>query len=262
MKPTALLSALLLLLCHSAIAQRIDVDRKSGLVTIDGREYCYIVPASKGSVKQFNVQNLLHQDLIFVSENEAKQYNRESQTFEGDDYRLVFLGTHNWATANSGGFGYNNYQKIARMLFRERLLEGNAVVPESERLFIRARHGIFVTRIEPGTIAIQPNTATVPVKSETRLDEIGAAESVPAHYLKDDKFYTGTRAIGSFTRSKTGPETVNIYSTDDTKVASAVHNGDEWTLSTSDGKRVTLRYYSNSTIERLFEYLISKGYLK
>jgi hypothetical protein len=256
MKYCTALLAILLMTAGTLCAQNINVDRNTGLVTVNGNEYCYIVPTSKGVVHQFNVQNLQHQDLIFVSENEGRQYNRETQTFEGDDYRVVFLGTHNWCTANSSGIGLSNYQKITRMLLQARILQNDSVVPESERLFIRNNRGIFVTKIEAGT---------VPKAGAPQADRGKAGKPAPvvADYLKEDRYYRNDKLVGSFTRSNGQTEVLQFFGSDDVKVATAVRNGDEWDITTtSDGRKVTLRYYSSNTVGRLFDYLLTKGYLK
>jgi hypothetical protein len=256
MKLTTLFAFFLLLFSITVCAQEIDVNRKTGLVTVNGKEYCYIQPASKGAVKQFNVQNLQHQDLIFISENEGRQYDRETQSFVGDDYRIVFLGTHNWCTAKSDGIGFNNFQKIARLLVKEQLLQDNAVLPESERLFIRKNHGIFATRIEPATRPVRPSSATTPKDTSN-------ASFVYVDMLDGDKFLRNGKVVGTYSRAATTPETIHFYSADDVKVATAVRRDDEWELSTNtDGKKVTLRYYSTGTIDRLFGYLLQRGYLK
>jgi hypothetical protein len=251
------LSAFFLLLCSITVrAQDIDVNRKTGLVTVNGKEYCYIQPANKGAVKQFNVQNLLHQDLIFISENEGRQYDREAQSFVGDDYRIVFLGTHNWCTTKSGGIGFNNFQKIARLLVKEQLLQNNAVLPESERLFIRKNHGIFATRIEPGA---QP----VPAAPVTATKDSSNNTYTYVDMLDGDRYLRNGKVVGTFSRAGSAPETLYFYGADDVKVATAVRKGDEWEVSTNkDGKKVTLRYYNTGTIDRLFSYLLQKGYLK
>jgi hypothetical protein len=256
MKPTTFIAFFLLLFSVTTYAQKIDVDRKSGLVTVDGDAYCYITPTTKSFVRQFLVQNLQHQDLIFVSENEARRYNRETQTFEGDDYRVVFLSTHNWCTAKSVGAGFNNYQKIARLLVKEHLLQDNAVLPESERLFIRANHGVFATRIEPAT---QPaRSAPIAAAGDTSK---GAYAYIDM--LNGDKFLRNGKVVGSFSRSGSTPETLHFYGANDVKVATAVRSGDEWELTTlSDKQTVILRYNSTTPIDKLFGYLLEKASLK
>ncbi|TCJ14484.1 hypothetical protein EPD60_10880 [Flaviaesturariibacter flavus] len=254
MKRTFFLS-LLLLAANLLRAQDIDVDRKTGLVTLNGREFCYIVPTSKGQVKQFNVQNLQHRDLIFVSENEGKRYNPQTQTYEGDDYRVVFLDTRNWCTTMGRGLGHNNYHKIARMLVAERLLQDGAVVPESERLFVRKNHGVFNTRIEPAESVGKAGTGIeAPAAGQVRI--------------AGDKAYLGDRVIGSFRGNRTestGEEAYTIYGPDDVQVATILRADQkaDWRITIpAENKSYMLRYYPDRAVERLFQSLVEKGYLK
>ncbi|RYZ20716.1 MAG: hypothetical protein EOO16_15720 [Chitinophagaceae bacterium] len=253
------LTVLALLSFALSYAQEVDVDRKSGLVTVNGREFCYIVPTGAGRVRQFNVQNLQRQDLILVTENEGKVFNSRSQAYEGDDYRMVFLGTHNWCTANSRGLTYNNYLRIARLLVDERLIQDNSVHPEAERLFVRKNQGIFNTRIEPGKQPAQTESTSTASGAISGKSPVAHAPASRLEVLQGDKYLIDGVVVGTFTRKG---DAVQLYSANDVKVATAVRKGDEWELHTpSDEKRVSLRYYEDKSIERLFRYLQEKNYL-
>jgi hypothetical protein len=240
----------------AGMAQKYDVSRKTGLMTLDERPYCYIIPANNGGTKQFIVRDLQQQDLILVSENEGRKWNRETQAFEGDEFRFVFLQSHGWCGANSGGLSYNNYMRIAKILVRENLIVGGVVAATSEQNFIRKNAGVAGTVSSPSQPAAPTATPAAAPAATTTATTIRIAA---------DKIYTGNKLVGSFSRTAEEGESITVYNVDDVIVARAKRaiTGGDWDIEIArEQKKLGLRYYADRSIERLLQFLYDKGHLK
>jgi hypothetical protein len=246
-----------LLLCVTAHAQDIIVDKKSGLVKVDGKDAFYLVPTNKTFLsKDLRLENLNHKELAYIRTEDSNPSGRP-----GEGLTFTFSATGNYCDA-SDYVSFNTSKSLAKAIVAARLIENDAISEEAERKFIAMNKGTFLRN--PNT----PKPAEVNVTVNNGTAPGGAAPAQPADILvKENRIYNNSELVGSFKKSSNnGIDEVAVYAKDDSKIATAKHvAGDanaDWDIILADGKKITVLYNATTPLEKLFKYLADKGLLK
>lgn len=230
------------------LAQDVDVDKSTGMVTVDGKETFYLTPKNKQLLESdYSLENLQHKELAYLK-----------RVKWGNDvaYNMVFTVSGNQCTIT--GFGtFNTTKHLAKKIAGASLVQNNIVSEQEERKFILLYHGTFVR--DPAVVQAPPaqRQADAPVAARN----IGPADIS----VKDNKIYNNSELVGVFKRaSENGFTVISVYNANDAMICKATHpdgkDDADWDLAL-DGKNVTLLYNAEKPLEKLFKYLAEKGYL-
>jgi hypothetical protein len=244
----------------TSFAQDIIVDKKTGLVKVDGKDAFYLTPTNKTFLsKDLRLENINHKELAYIrTEDHAPNRPGEGLTF-------TFSATGNYCDA-SDYVSFNTSKTLARAIVAARLIVNDEISEEAERKFIVIHKGTFLK--DPD--APRPAEVNVTVNNNTPAanNNASATPPQPADILvKENRIYNNSELVGSFKKSVSGPlDVISVYSKDDTKVADAKHvtndNNADWDIILADGKKVTVLYNTTTPLEKLFKYLVEKGHLK
>ncbi|RYY88573.1 MAG: hypothetical protein EOO15_08560 [Chitinophagaceae bacterium] len=252
-----LLFILVLMISTALHAQNVDVDKKTGIVKVDGKEAFIIETIGKGGAKGYSVQNLAKKEFVFVqNEVVGQSYNQSSRRMQDDvKMRFTFTATGNSCLVSSPILSFSYYKIIATVVARGRLLENESVSLESERRFVVSNGGQYRPVEQPVVVQVSaPAPATAAVAASIQV--------------KGNRIYNHDEAIGSFKQSTDGGfEVIQVYSSSDQKVAVARHAqgkpDEDWSITLSaDNRNVSVLYNTATPLERLFQYLTEKGILK
>jgi hypothetical protein len=255
-----IVSLVMLFTTANIFAQDIIVDKKTGLVKVDGKDAFYLVPTNKTFLsKDLRLENINHKELAYIrSENIQEGQTRQYMTF-------TFSATGNYCDA-SDYISFNTSKTLAKAIVAARLIVNDEISEDAERKFIVMHKGSFLK--DPN--APKPAEVNVTVNNNTAAAGSGtpAAPAQPADILiKENRIYNSSELVGSFKKSVSGTlDVISVYSKDDTKVADAKHvandNNADWDIVLADGKKVTVLYNATTPLEKLFKYLVEKNYLK
>lgn len=250
MKQIVIIAAILMQAIAS-VAQDVEVDKKTNIVTVDGKESFYLVPKNKQFMEcDYSLQNLQQKELAYLK---LTKYGNQV------NYFMVFTKTGNQCTLT--GFGTLGVLKhMSKMIAGANLVQGDAVSEEEERKFVILHNGSFV-KDPAATAAPALQEKVIPVATNDRHAGAGPAEIS----VKENKIYNNSEMVGVFKQAKDGGLTViSVYNNNDAMVCKATHldgdNNADWNLML-DGKAVTLLYNATNPMEKLFKYLAEKGYL-
>ena len=133
-----LITTFIVLASTAGYAQKIEVDKDSGLITVDGRSYAKLIkenaPGQLGINKNFTIANLAGDELlyfVFTQEPERNRYGYETgKTLTY--YTLNFI--------NSGGIGKRNgtmrAKGAAKLVVKNKLIIDNQINPTAEKKFL------------------------------------------------------------------------------------------------------------------------------
>jgi hypothetical protein len=256
---------IVLLLFFSAagvVAQSVSVDKKTGLVKVEGKDAFYLIAVNQVLWdKDFRLENLEHKELAYLKSVQGRSVTNPAPGSEGY-YTVTFSATGNYCDISEFS-GLNIMKSLARDIASARLIENGAISAEAERKFIVMHHGVFLK--DPNARGVDVNVTV------NNAPPAGAAPAAaPADIsVKGDKIYNNGEMIGLFRKQDIDGKTmqVTVYGKDDNKVAEARHplNDDnaDWEVTlAADGKKVSLLYNVATPLEKLFKYLADKGYLK
>lgn len=250
MKKILFIAGMLLSATLSMQAQDLDVDKKTGLVQVDGKDAFYLTPKNKQFLESdFSLENLQHKELAYLK---YTKYGNNSS------YYMVFTKSGNQCSLY-GINPLNSMKQIAKNVAGANLVQDNAVSEEEERKFIILHNGRFIK--DPALSTPPPPTERVIAPVESKQVSTGPADIS----IKENKIYNNSEMVGVFKRaSESGITTVSVYNSNDAMVCKATHtdgnDNADWNL-LLDGKTVTLLYNSGAPLEKLFKYLAEKGYL-
>lgn len=244
-----LLVSIVLLCCAISMqAQDVDIDKNTGLVTVDGKETFYLTPKNKQLLESdYSLENLQHKELAYLK-----------RTKIGSDlaYNMVFSVSGNQCLLTRfGTFGTTKH--LAKMIAGASLVQNNEVSEQEERKFIILHNGTFVK--DPSVVQAPPERAMPLAQPDNRSTQ-------PADIsVKENKIYNNSELVGIFKRaSENGTTTISVYNANDAMICKATHtdgnDNADWNL-TLDGRNVTLLYNTEKPLEKLFKYLAEKGYL-
>ena len=133
-----LITTFIVLASTAGYAQKIEVDKDSGLITVDGRYYDKLIkqnaPGQLVINKNFTIANLAGDELlyfVFTQEPERNRYGYETgKTLTY--YTLNFI--------NSGGIGKRNgtmrAKGAAKLVVKNKLIIDNQINPAAEKKFL------------------------------------------------------------------------------------------------------------------------------
>ena len=249
MKRIVLLAALVLQ-TGVMMAQDVEVDKKTNIVQVDGKDAFMLVPKNKQFIESdYSLQNLQQKELAYLK---LTKYGNQV------NYFMVFTKTGNQCTLT--GFGTVGVIKhMSKIIAGANLVQGDAVSEEEERKFVILHNGSFVK--DQNTPAAAAQEKVIPVATTDKHTGAGPADIS----IKEGKIYNNSEMVGVFKQSSdNGLTVINVYNNNDAMVCKATHldgdNNADWNL-ILDGKAVTLLYNPATPLEKLFKYLAEKGYL-
>jgi hypothetical protein len=247
---------LLLLSAGNAFAQRVEVDKKTGLVKVDDKEVFYLQPKSVSIMNNdFSLQNLDHKELAYLKYTPVERYRNGSTSTE-DQYLMVFTETGNQCMLTGFGLLMGTIKPMAKQIVAANLVQNGSVSMNEERKFVNLHNGQFVS----ATPVVTAQKAIVISNND------GPKNIPPADIsLKNSSIYNHSELVGVFKRvEEEGNTVVTIYNMTDALIARATHtNGNEsadWNVAW-DGRTATILYNSDAPLEKLFKYLVEKGVL-
>lgn len=239
----------LLSLSLSATAQDVDVDKKTGLVQVDGVDAFYLTPKNKQLfVSDYSLENLQHKELAYLK---YTSYPNVSY------YYMVFTKTGNQCMLKDN-IVLGNIKHLAKMIAGANLVQANAVSEEEERKFIILHNGTFIRdpAATPPPAVVEKIIVASDNQRKTQVADI---------MVKENKIYNSSELVGVFKKTTEQDVTyITVYNANDAMICKASHpdkNKDaDWNLLLDD-KAVTLLYNPSAPLEKLFKYLVEKGYL-
>jgi hypothetical protein len=251
----------LALLFINANAQDIDVDKKTGLVQVDGKDAFYLKPKNKVLFSSdFSLQNMLGQELAYLKSTQGSRFNSATGTYQASQIFVVTF-TQSANQCNITDFtSLSIIKSLAKTIVAANLVENNAISAASERKFVTMNNGTFF--INPNAEQKKEPNIVVNVNTDQQSNhQKAAAVSI---LLKNDKVYNNDELIANFKTNKTDAKTVlSIYNAKGELVCTASHpnnDNDDWDLDIN-GTQKKLLYNPTNPLEKLFTYLIDKGIL-
>ncbi|HPI53671.1 MAG TPA: hypothetical protein PLU10_03205 [Chitinophagaceae bacterium] len=232
-------------------AQDIEIDKKTNMVKVDGVESFYLVPKNKAmmGLSDFALENLSHQELAYFK-HETNANSSSDMTFF-----VVFTKTGNGCTLYNFNI-FNVMKPLAKTIAAANLVEHDAISMEAERKFVVMHHGFFMDHPSANSQETFKAGNTTPPTANIPPAEV---------MIKDNKIYNHSELVGTFAVTKDETQTlVTVYTLMDAVVCKAQHeNGNDeadWNVDVTS-KVVTVLFRKEAPLEKLFSYLIEKGYL-
>ena len=241
-----------------SFAQKVEVDKQSGLVTVNGTEAFYLEPKSINFMNNdYSLQNLEHKELAYLKYTPVERYRSNGTTSNDDEYLMVFTQTGNQCTLTGFGMIMGTIKPMAKKIAAANLVQNGEVSSIEERKFITLHKGSFVNTPVPAQTAKLP---TVISNNE------GPKNIAPADIsLKNSSIYNHSELVGVFKRvEEEGNTVITIYNPTDALIARATHptanENADWSVSW-DGHTSTILFNPDAPLEKLFKYLVEKGIL-
>jgi hypothetical protein len=238
----------LVILSTQLWAQDVEVEKNTGLVKIDGVDVFYLTPKNKKIfVCDYSLENLQHKELAYL---------KYSQYGNDNFYYMVFTQSGNQCTLKYNSI-LGNIKQIAKMIAGASLVQNDAISETEERKFIILHHGNFIK---------DPNQAPPVVeKVIVNNDNQRKTPIVADIIIKEDKIYNNSELVGVFkSKVEEGKTIISVYNANDAMICKAsrveADKNADWSL-LLDEKSVTLLYNPTTPLEKLFKYLVEKGYL-
>ena len=244
-----LLVALVLITSLGLSAQIAKYDKQNEEILVDGEYYAKLVKSKHNSngiglIKNFSIQNREGEELIFLKYRSYKEWDSRIRTYiEKPAYDITFI--------NGLGKVYIKKQftvkSVMKLISTNNLIKNDKIDQEAERRFISVYHGSQgnnqEVKVEVSDIDISNNEI---IKEGNTLGKFTEKISTDA----DGKEQT----------------VLKIYTNNGEKIATAtvdVENPSEWSVLTlSDGMTTDLLYEASFSKEKLFNWMISKKYIK
>jgi hypothetical protein len=253
-----------LLVALNITAQDVSLDKKTDLVTVDGKPSFYIFITQKRGlgVSDYSLQNLEKKELASFSPIKGDVYNNITHRYDETTYlQIVFSKTGNSAVIKElNAFGVQ--KSLAKTVAKALLVKDNDIDAEAERNFIVKLKGVFLK--DPNAPQINVTVNAPPTNASTNTPP-----SVPADIsIKANNIYNNSELAGSFKKSISADSVLTIitYNKKDEKVATATYtykNPDaDWVVMFADGVKSSVLYNTNTPLEKLFKYFWEKGLLK
>ena len=250
------LSAIALICAFAASGQNVDVDKKTGLVSVDDKDAFYLIAKSVGMMDyDYSLQNLEGKELAYLKHTTGTRYNNNGTTSSTNDYLMVFSKTGNQCTLTGFGLITGTIKPMAKMIAAANLVQNGEISEAEERKFVVIHKGSFING---------------PARNE-KVIVMNSGDAAPRHVapadisLKETNIYNNSELVGVFRYAEeAGISTISVYNTSDALVCKATHPKDnpnaDWTI-VSDGKTATILYNTAAPLEKLFKYLVEKSIL-
>lgn len=296
-----LLPLVMLLLAgmNSAFAQRVDVDKKSGLITVDGKPSFYLMGKNRALFQaDYSLENLQHQELAYLKALQQPLYNPATNTNTTETfYVMTFTKTGNSCELH-GYTSFSIFKSLAKTIAAARLVQNNDVSVQEERKFIVMNNGQFLQDPNGGRDGRGGQYADDRDDRrggrgdrDNRGDDRGdgrnyndrdggddrnnnnsdngevAGPPVPINIsITNGRIYDGDELIGTYKQTagkKKGDIIVTILDVDARKLATASRTASatDWSITLADGKKIAARYRAESPLVKLFTFLAEKGHI-
>lgn len=266
--PMRILFILLLASIQPLFGQKVSIDSKTELVSVDGQPAFYLMPTNKAlGIADYTLTTLDKQDVAFFKRDAGEPtYNSMGTRIANIWFNVTFVKSGNTCVIDN--FNAMSFQKsIAKDIASVALMKDGKLNEEAERVFILAHNGTFFNeRNAEGTPMVNVNINTDGNKVSVDNEEQKPIQPVtPSVSVKGDKAYNHDELVATFkTEQKESNTIVTIYNQMDEKVAVATKNlsapDEDWSvLLVADNKNANVRYNTEQPVEKLFEYLLKKG---
>lgn len=146
MRKTLLSLAVLLLAgLNHAFAQRVDVDKKTGLITVDGKPSFYLSGRNRVMFQaDYALENLQHQELAYLKALQQPVYSPVTNTTTTETfYNMTFTRSGNSCELH-GYTSFSIFKSLAKTIAAARLVQNNDISIQEERKFIMMNNGVFL----------------------------------------------------------------------------------------------------------------------
>jgi len=226
-------------------------DDDSQLMYVDGEVYGKMVKTKGddfGIAKNFSIQNLEGEELVYMKYTTREKWNKEYQQYESKIYYDIIFPKSGAKASVMKGFGLGEKGAIKLLVIND-LIKGNEIDPLAEARYINLNNGSYPTGEEMVSHAI----------------------SISPIVIKGNAIMQDGKILGKFVERKVVLDSseelmvLTVYSEGGEKIGVAelpVIDPIEWNVQTfADGKITGLLYESPKEKEKLFEWLIEKNYL-
>ncbi len=250
----------IMFLATTALGQDLDIDKKTGLVTVDGKEAFYLTAKNKVLWQaDYSLENLSHEELAYLKAEKGREWNGASGSYQDVTwYSVTFSKSGNYCELHNYT-SLNIRKSLAKDIAAARLVVNGSISPEAEQKFVVMHNGTFLKN---------QNAAAPPIVVNVNNSPSSAASGTTAASiaLNGEKIYNNDALVGTFrTATSAGVTTVSVYGASDNKIATARHkdaSDDDWEVVLSaDNKSLQLRYYKETPLLKLFKALAERGYL-
>jgi len=139
-----LLALALLLQLAPAIAQRIDVEKKTGLISVDGTPSFYLTARNRILfTADYALENLQHQELAYLKAVQQPVYSPASGNTTETFYTMTFSQSGNSCELH-GFTSFSVIKSLGRSIAAARLIQNNQISKEAERKFVMMYNGVFL----------------------------------------------------------------------------------------------------------------------
>ena len=141
-----LLLALLVLLTgiSSSFAQRVDADKKTGLITVDGRPSFYLTGKNRALfTADFSLENLQRQELAYLKALQRQVFNPSTGYTTQTYYSVTFSQSGNYCEIyDFSSLSY--FKSLAKTIAAAGLVQNNTISQPAEQKFIVMYNGVFL----------------------------------------------------------------------------------------------------------------------
>lgn len=243
--------ALFLMNFAHAQKHKYKYDDDSQLMYVDNEVYGKMIKTKGddlGIAKNFSIQNLQGDELVYMKYTTRQTWNKEYQQYESKIYYDIIFTKSGARASVMKGFGLGEKGAI-KLLVTNNLIKDNQIDPIAEARYINLNNGSYPTG-----------------------EEISShATSISPIVVKGNEIMQDGKVLGKFIERKVVLDSseelivLTVYSESGEKIGVAelpVIDPMEWNVETfADGKITGLLYESPKEKERLFEWLVEKNYL-
>ncbi|MBA3829690.1 MAG: hypothetical protein H0X33_12185 [Taibaiella sp.] len=240
---------------QDATVKTLEVDKRSGLVSVNGTPSFYMIAKAVVAWEaDYSLQGMDHRELAYFKLAKGYRYNNTVHNHDQVQYySLTFANTGAHCNIWKYLTDRTIVRSLARMVAEAQLIKGSSIDEENEKRFVLAHEGWLTP---DGANATLPTSGTVPGN-----DSFNGPIT-----MHNDFINYGQEVVGTYKTKNIDSELtlVQIYNVARTEVAEATHiKGDEnWTFITPvDQKKHTLKYEKEDTLQYLFRYLLRNKYL-
>lgn len=253
----SILSALILCMAFvfQTYGQKVEVDKHTGLVKVDGQASFYLTEKNKSIMQNdFALENLEHKELAYLKYEDEVRYTSGGKR-TSTRFLMVFTESGNQCYLSGFNIITGYIKPIAKSIAGANLVQNGAISDMEERKFIVLHNGTFVKEAAP----VQAER-TIVVNNAQPVNNVPAAIS-----LKENKIYNHSELVGVFKRiAENGISTISVYNSNDVLVCTATHedgnDNADWHIQ-YDGNTAAILFNTAAPLEKLFAYLAEKGIL-
>jgi hypothetical protein len=222
-------------------AQDIDINKKTGLVKLNGEEAYYLKSTNKILfVGDFSLQNINGVELAYLKTEQIENTNDNLENIIVGMYlKYTITFTQSGNKCNFYNISAFNTRKALVKLFNKTgLIKNGLIDAEAEEKFITDNGGVY-----------NKNNSSDLAKPKSGLISFNA-----------EKIYENEAVIGNYTTTKNNDTiTVTVYNTANELVCNAIHpfkDSVEWQITFYNNIIHKIEYNTSSPLEKLVSYLI------